>query len=388
MKLNQYYTENIYGDILVKNLSIPSPKIALDLGFGSGSLLHAAKRRWGDLSLIGIDIDSRNLVNANSLKLIQTIELNGFNPLLPDIIKERFGDIDLLVCNPPYYSRELDRDAKTILNSVGMLEHIPTYTKKIPAELVFVAQNLRLLSRTGEIGIIVPAGLISGEKWKPIRKFLFSNYCISNVIQLPTCSFRNTDAQTFILTIKHKTQIRENILLSHVQELTQLNINIQEAAVRADYTYYQETSKLENPTYISFSDFDLYRGNKSHNELIKIANKHLHTTNMPSLCAKRRFPNEPLIGAKNTKKGDILIARVGRRCLGRVVYVEKGNIPISDCIIGIRPKTTQLGKAIWEMLSSFQCRNYLNQVSLGVSAKYITYKTITEYLTNNQNVAS
>lgn len=162
-QLNQYYTKSIYGDKLIQSLNLTRPKVALDIGFGSGNLLHAAKRRWNDLSLVGVDVDNENIANARSKKLIQAVELNGFDPSLPEIIYERFGPIDLLVGNPPYYSRELDTDAKTILKSIGLLDCLSKHIKKVPAELIFLAQNLRILSKVGELGLIVPAGLVSGE---------------------------------------------------------------------------------------------------------------------------------------------------------------------------------------------------------------------------------
>lgn len=378
----------MYGDKLIQSLNLTTPKVALDIGFGSGNLLHAAKRRWNDLSLVGIDIDNKNIAHAQSQKLIEAIKFNGFDPSLPDIINQRFGDIDLLIGNPPYYSRELDSNAKTILNSIGLLDCISKHIKKIPAELIFLAQNLRLLSKTGELGIIVPAGLISGEKWILVREFLFSNYHVSNVIQLPTNSFKRTDAQTFILIIKQKSDSYENTSLSHANESNVLNIKLKDAIVRADYDYYTEASKVITSKCINLTDFDIYRGNKSHNYLARTSDIHLHTTNMPDNFAKRSFANAPLKEAKNTELGDILIARVGRRCLGRIVYVEGGCIPISDCIIGIRPKTKNIGKAIFKKLSSSDCRNYLHHVSLGVGAKYITYKTIIDYLANNDYVST
>jgi len=385
MYLNQYYTEHTYSDVLVHNLSIDLPKIALDLGFGKGNLLHAAKRRWKSLNLVGVDIDERNVNDAQSQKLIHALPFDGLNPDLPNIINDRFGDIDLLVSNPPYFSSDFDKNSKQILNSIGLLDCVSKNLKKVPAELIFLAQNLRLLSQNGELGIIVPAGLISGQRWHPVREFLFSNYVISNVIQLPTNSFKQTDAQTFILTIKHKVDAYESTSLSHINKLKILNVALIDAMDRADYNYYNELSSLSNEGKLSISDFDLYRGNKSHIELSKITNKYLHSTSMPELFTRKVLTGPPMNGAKNTQPGDILITRVGRRCLGRTLYVDKGTIPISDCIIAVRPKTSQIGEKIWEKLSSPECRKYLVNASLGVSAKYITYKTITDYLTDHQN---
>jgi len=388
MQLNQYYTEDMYGDILVSNLSLPSPKIALDLGFGTGNLLHAAKRRWNNLSLIGVDIDKDHITHAKAHTAIAAIEHNGFDPSLPDRILDRFGEIDLLLGNPPFFSSSLDQKSKMILQASGMLDCISKQTKKIPAELIFIAQNLRLLSKEGELGLIVPAGIISGERWKPIREFLFSNYTISNVIQLPTDSFKNTDAQTFILTIKHKLEKINGITLSHINNTESLKIKPEEAFIRADYDYYQKTLDMGTALNITLNDFQLYRGNKSHNILDNIAKKHLHTTTMPKLPIKQSFNNTSLDGAKNTLSGDILISRVGRRCLGRAIYVERGSVPISDCIIGIRPRTKNAGNLIWKKLSSPSCKDYFSRVSLGVGAKYITYKTITDYLTSNDHAAT
>ncbi len=381
--LNQYYTESTHCDTLVRSLTIPSPRIALDLGFGKGNLLNAAKRRWDKLNLVGIDIDQRNVINAKSKNSIEALILNGFDPSLPSIINDRFGEIDLLVSNPPYFSCDLDLHNKQILDAVGILDCLSQKMRKVPAELIFLAQNLRLLSKTGELGIIVPAGLISGQRWQSVREFLFSNYHISNVIQLPTNSFKKTDAQTFILTIKNKTNDIIKIPLSHTINLELLNVDPNEAIKRADYNYHKELSNLKNDHKLSTDDFKLYRGNKSHKELHNSGKEYLHTTNMPKTGVKKTLPEKCINAAKNTCSGDILVARVGRRCLGRTLYVERGNIPISDCIIGIRPRTKKIGKEIWKKLSTNEFRQYMAKTSLGVGAKYITYRIISDYLIGN-----
>ncbi|RPA64103.1 hypothetical protein EGC86_02190 [Shewanella frigidimarina] len=382
MQLNQYYTSKIYSDALVKNLTIASPQTALDLGFGAGELLCAAKRRWDNLSLIGIDIDRKNILYAESNKLIKALELSGFDPSLPNIINDSFGEIDLLISNPPYFLCDLDSNNKKILQAIGLLDCISKNLKKVPAELIFLAQNLRLLTKTGEIGIIVPAGLVSGQKWLPVRQFLFEKYNITNIIQLPESSFKKTDAQTFIITLKNKTKSCKSIPLSYIDRDDAIDVDISNAIVRSDYRFYKEINSLEYTDKISSEDFEMYRGNKSHNELVKIGNTHIHTTDMPHQPTLLDIGTTPVDNVKNAKSNDILIARVGRRCLGRTLFIHSGSIPISDCIIGITPKNKIVGDKIWKKLSSVQCKKYLTNAALGVGAKYITYKTIKDYLTN------
>ncbi len=378
MKLNQFYTEKNYSEVLVQNLSIRSPEAALDLGFGTGNLLSAARNRWRKLNLIGIDIDARNVKHAHPT--IKAFEHNGFDPNLPDLIIEKFGSIDLLISNPPYFSKELNINSKKILKHSGLLECITSSTKRVPAELIFLAQNLRLLSQKGELGIILPAGLISGQRWKPIREYLFSKYHISNVIQLPVNSFKKTDAQTFILIIKNRNKEQKNIPLSHINECSRINATIHDAVNRADYNFHAKEVTLDSKKLLQEGDFELLRGNRSHNILCNSAVKHLHTTDMPKKPQYITLVESAKSGLKNVKPGDILIARVGRRCVGRLLKVKAGSLPISDCIIAIRPKTKRMGQKIWKKLNSNDFNQYLESSLLGVSAKYITYNTIKDYL--------
>lgn len=74
----QYYTNELYSSILVNNLIHTNPKSALDLGLGNGSLLTAAKNRWKDISLYGVDIDENNVNLAISGKSIKAILHDGF----------------------------------------------------------------------------------------------------------------------------------------------------------------------------------------------------------------------------------------------------------------------------------------------------------------------
>ncbi|PPD00225.1 MAG: hypothetical protein CTY35_02950 [Methylotenera sp.] len=382
MNFNQYYTEKAYGDELVKKLTLTAPKQALDIGFGSGNLLRAAKRRWNDIDLIGIDIDYKNIEKAEKYREINAIELNGFDPSLPDTIVNRFGKIDLLLSNPPYFSHQFDSTTKSILQSVGLLDCLSSKLKTIPAELVFLAQNLRLLSENGELGIILPAGLISGERWKNVRRYLFSNYHVSNVIQLPINCFKKTDAQTFILTIKKKVSYdSSSVNLSHASVNQSLLINLKEAEQRADFNYYFNKDQLKSTSQFDELDYQVFRGNKSFHDLKSISDEYLHTTSLAKIPNSINLRTMPIVGCKNTQSGDIVLARVGRRCLGRVHYINIGSLPISDCIICIRPKNKKIGNTIFKALSSINFQTYVEKVALGVGAKYITHQTIAQFLT-------
>ncbi|GAB3023525.1 N-6 DNA methylase [Bowmanella dokdonensis] len=380
MNLNQYYTQQRYSDLLVGRLLSESPQIAVDLGFGDGELLFAARRRWHEINLVGVDIDPKNVLKANQAKIISAIEFDGFNPSLPEIIQERFGNINLLISNPPYFPKDNDKSTREIIKKAGMSQCIPATCKKIPAELIFLAQNIAMLSKSGEIGIILPAGVISGERWKGVREFLFSELKVNNLIQLPSDSFINTDAQTFILTLSKEKSRRDFITLSHATHSSTLNVKINDAINRADFLYYSSFLNNVCEQNLNEESFSILRGSLSHTFLRKHVAEYLHTTDLPSKPSSLNLTNSPISNANNAIKGDILLARVGRRCLGKVAIVESGSIPVSDCVIIVRAKSDEERNQIWRILSAPKSRMTLYNRSLGVGAKYITHSIVKEYL--------
>jgi len=383
MQLNQYYTDNIYSDFLVESINDISPNHAIDLGFGAGSLLHAAKKRWGNVKLIGVDIDERNVESANKGTSIQAFKYDGFKADLPLVIKDSYGEVDLLISNPPYFMRDLDSEARSILKEARLLGCISHRTKKIPAEVIFLAQNLRLLHPEGELGIILPSGIINGERWKTLRAFLFTEFNVTSIIQLPSGSFRRTDAQTFMLVINRKKPLFKNsIHLTHVDYLDGINVSLDEAINRADYSYdHSYSSCHQKKIIISENDFCLIRGNSSHSQLKEISDNYIHTTTMPNYPSRLSLSDFTLEGAKQARKNDILVARVGKRCVGRVSCVGKGSLPVSDCIIIIRPTCDRSAELIWEKMSTVHAKEDLINLSLGVGSSYLTHSIIKDYLT-------
>ena len=75
------------------------------------------------------------------------------------------------------------------------------------------------------------------------------------------------------------------------------------------------------------------------------------------------------------EKGDIVISRVGSRCVGNIAYIEYGRIPITDCVFVLKASNSH---KLWKLIKSFNISARLKASSLGVGAKYITIKTLEE----------
>lgn len=383
MQFNQYYTDSNISDKLINSLEIQYPNQAFDLGFGSGELLKSVKRRWSKIRLAGADIDPKNVNFAKKEALIDSVELDGFLENLPNIILEKYGNIDILISNPPFFQKKISDNFLRILESADLLDCISMKSKTIPSELIFLAQNLRLLSETGEIGIILPAGLVTGERWKVLRSLLFRKYNMKNIIQLPENSFKQTEAQTFMLIFSRSNQLNGGLVtLSHINKTERIVIPICEAIERADYNYYEYRRQSSNLLKVEAKDFDILRGNKSRITLQADQIRHIHSTDFsknPSILTLTDNIHENI---KMCKTGDILLARVGSRCVGRIIFVSGGSLPISDCVIVIRASNKNTRIKIWKKLCSSHFQEFLNSSLLGVGPKYITHNIVKEFLTN------
>lgn len=369
MSLGQYYTTELVSEHLVSHIHLNEADNVLDIGCGQASLLLAAGQRWSNASLIGFDIDPVNTISINTK--LRLHHGDGFDPDLWKRIIDEFGYIDVAVSNPPYISVDLSASIRSILREVGLDSYLSSTITQVPAELVFLAQNLLTTRKGGELGIILPAGIVSGERWAGIREFLTSNFVINKCIQLPTNTFKRTEASTFALCLTNQAPIKDNVELRELLSESPIAISKGQALQRMDYFYYQGVQIFENESRLDRSvEFEMFRGNTTNKQLRSTAMFYIHTSSLSNDYPSLELPAMEIKGGvKYAQKGDILISRVGSRCIGQLAYVSTGCAPISDCVIVLR---SHQSKELWSYLKQIDISVSLKKMALGVGAKYLT----------------
>lgn len=372
MELGQYYTPKTYSTLLISNMHSIKARNVLDIGCGQASLLQAARERWGKAKLIGYDIDPANY-NLKGKNLHIGFG-NGLDPDLSNKILDTFGSIDVSVANPPYTSVEVNRNIISILKLANLYDCVPKNIKKISAEIIFLAQNLLVLKDDGELGAILPASLISGDRWKGLREYLITEKHINKVIQLPPKAFNKTEVTTFALILTNKKTTNQHVnLLSFGKEIT-LGINGESGIKRLDYNYHSSNSHFLSSSLLD--DVTIFRGNRTSKNL-RIENPYfLHTSDLKDVFQKlsfncRIYPK----GIKTAKEGDFVISRVGSRCIGKAAYIIKGTIEISDCIVVLRNLDKKKFMKLFDS-GTFYEKALCN--ALGTGAKYLTFDIIKE----------
>ena len=294
----------------------------------------------------------------------------------------------MAVCNPPYIKSEWQASYSELLEEVDLSSCIPVYSDS-SADILFLAQNVRLLRNGGELGIIVPDGLITASKMSGIREKLIQQHKLSGVIQLPTRIFKRTEAQTYILILKKNVSSDESIPLYKATTEGVIGepifIATEQAKKRLDYDHYLysksasriyteviQTKKISKKQPI----FEVSRGRITKIDAIKQDINFFHTTDFKFIDNPSAFKIQEQFNQKIkdsdqiiAEKGDILLARVGRDIETKMAYVHDGKIVLTDCIYRIRAKDPKNGKKIWKYLSSKKGRLWIKSQYKGVCAQ-------------------
>lgn len=400
-KLGRYYTKLDVGGLLISEMTDIEPIRVLDLGVGSGSLSRAALKKWGNIELLTVDVDNKiknhlkNLIEISPGTKHNHIHADALGNRLPKILSTTEFLIDAAVCNPPFIIPKWRNGYAKIIEEAGFSGNISAISD-VDAALLFLAQNLRLLSPKATLGIIVPDSIVSASKYRLFREELLRKYTLKKVIRLPRHSFVGTDAQAHILIIGKGLDIpREVSMMKFDADLglsKKIAIDIEGAIERLDFDYHSQQKKLnlfsKNTILLGDIAHEVKRGRLSSIEVKSSISPALHTTHMhiDFLGLWRNLSefgrtlechtfNPRIVRAQ---PGDILMARVGRNLESKIFGINAGYPVLSDCVYLIRVPES-IKETVLKQLSSPPGQAWIRSRCYGVSAKHISKADILKF---------
>lgn len=380
-RYKQFFTPEKYSQILVERIDLDTkPKKVIDLTMGEGSLLKEGLKVWNEAKFFGNDIDKEccNKVQ-NIIPNIKCFNKDIFVNSDMNFLIKNIGKVDICLGNPPFHLIEQTKDSIELLQ----LYYLKKYYKfvHIPAEILFILQTFKILKRDGILSVILPDGFFVNNTLKEFRKFLIAKYKILEIIELPNEIFKYTKAKTHILILQKTSPTSNIIKLSHIHSNDVINITIEEAYNRMDYSFYRDNHL--NFTYKKLSDCEdikVFRGKQKF--LLRDVEESwiLHTTSFKN----GNIFNSPLSTTNKIKqysdriafKDDIIIPRVGTNILGKVGVVKSGYFVATDCIFVIRTNNDKDREDILYTLKSEFGRDWIKSISKGVGARHITLQDI------------
>jgi len=376
IELSQYYTQQLFSRLLVNSIDFDLPSVILDIGVGDGSLTKAALDRWVNAKFIAIDIDKKNCENLRTYSdLIIIANEDGLDPSINRKLKIKFGSVDVAICNPPYGLIVNEKLYEPIFKRANLNSCLKL--KRIPSDIVFFANNISMLRQGGQLGIILPDGVLTRKDLKDLRKDIIYNHTLKFIIQLPDNIFKGTEAKTHILILSKGKSNYSHVNLMLADENGQcsnaLRIDKFKLIERMDYSYHLGNSQNKERRGENLRDIGVVinRGSFTHKELKILCIDHLHTTNINNIDFESDSIPVQFQSKVTVSHDDIIMARVGKRCIGKIARIQSGEYLISDCLYRIRVPKPFLSK-VWEFLNSLDGINWMNSVAHGVCSKVIS----------------
>lgn len=400
----RYYTSSIVSQSLIDSIEATKPQLVLELGSGMGSLCTAAATRWQDAKLVTVDMDRKAPKPLSAGNVIRKHQHSHFvhdvlDEALSDKIGLTLGTVDVAVCNPPYIRPRWRSDFGKILEGAGLSGTL-TSLHDAGADLLFLAQNLRLLRQNGKLGLILPDGLVTAEKFGRVRHALLRQHLIEQVVQLPRGVFKGTEAQTYLAVLSKGAGETDQVILRQMGHDGRLSAAIgipqDAAAKRLDYTFHARVKPLKRACdslrQITLREAltDIVRGTVCSSAIASFRRPVFHLGDFDGRLgehAVRVVPKRFALSdhaaslasedARLALPGDILLARVGRSLENGLALVVHGPCVISDCVFALRA-TDEHRERIYRFFDSEPGRHALASTAHGVAARFLSKANLFE----------
>ena len=392
-KHKQYFTPEILSNFMVSLIPDDNINTVIDLSMGECALLESAKKRWNNASYLGSDIDEILLRKIHQKSpYIKTFlgdslgnEINFWEEYYSIISKNGF---DLALANPPF----------DFLNR--KLVNIGSKNLLFPIEIHFLLKYIEIVREGGYICIILPYGFLSLELYNDLRIEILEKVVIHKIIKIFDNCFKKINTDICLLLLQKKEKETKNIQTNITIEYLDNNYNLQghtridiSQSKRFDLEYYhflQEFQILQDSCKYPISILKEFivnskRGRTLANNkdlIVENGTRFLHTTDLKYLYIsnknKRYVKEKSQYFERNyVQIENILIGRVGRKCIGKIAIVteEFKNSVISDCIICLDIKNID-PYYLTIYLATKYGQIQLKGISRGSGSKYITVKDL------------
>jgi SAM-dependent methyltransferase len=383
----QHYTPELEANALMLELfnyvsktnKQPIIDTIFDLGAGQGDLLFTAHQQWPKAKLLAVDVDRNNIRRLRDrFPEAKCTHTNALSYKLPKVTGWHEDSAAIAVANPPYGKNSTDPfdecDARKILRQVGLDLVVPE--KRWSRELVFMAQHLRLLRPAGHFVIIMPYNIASAPCFAALRVTLMQLHGLYKAIELPSKTFISTDARTIALFMVKGAQSDAVEYLDSLENSTFLSTLQVAERLHGQYHARPATNELS----LLEIGAEIRQGQLGKKEAERLGIAVFHTThfkNYPKgvISTSSEDLNTPYEVAR---KGDILVARVGSRCVGKTAIVNKGTVIFSECVHRIRvPKPYQI--QVFKALQSEKGMEWFQSMMHGTCAQVVSIRDLLKF---------
>ena len=357
----------------------------LELGVGTGRLLDACLSINAPLAYVGVEKDLSLLGRCQPASVSNLLHADV---LIPEVLARVLGDevFTRSVGNPPYGCVALPDAALRRIDALCPgLDLVNGWGN---LDLYFVLESLARLRRPGQAGFIVSAAVAADVKLAAFRKNLINVASEVLCYELPIDTFGNkAEVQSYMLVARFGRTKRRCVV--KVGRLAGQDFDVAEersidpdaGAARLDLGYHKFvdlTASLQAKSG-SFTMRELgasiVRGSRTHHQFLDLDVPHFHTSDFPPGGGNVAFDHIGTCSFQLACEGDILVPRVGTRCLDRHALVATGSRPYTEAVYRVRVPSRYVDQiASW--IGSDVGTEWRVAAAKGACAKHLTVSAL------------
>lgn len=374
--LGQVSTPDAIVERLLEDFS-RSSRCVVDLGAGDGRLARAALARapQADAHLFEVDEARVQLLRetAGPRECVWSFDVLR-DPGLLAVPGMRVAP-DAVVSNPPY--QEVNLVEGDLARARAILPFLVDQSGWVRADVVFVAYAWAMCGLGAFLGLILPAPALTLPQYRPLRELFLSQLENLTVSQLPSRCFPGVEVDAFLVTGRRALPARRNPtlrLISRAGDVVAVRqVSYEMGLERLDFAAQEGAARLRlqtGPTDTLHSlGVEIIRGSMTRVAFERAGLPVFHTTDFAAAGAELHFTDTPSTH-RVAAPGDILIPRVGTRCLMREARVASGSGVFSDCVYRLRGSPEVMHR-VWATLASDFGRQWRATHAVGSCAKHL-----------------
>ena len=373
--LGQFFTPVEVASLLAAGLT-KTPGSILELGAGRGALVSAVLARFPDARATFVELDG-SLLRYLRRAYGEHRVLGG--DVLAQLGRMRLEDAyETVVGNPPFGEFAVKAGEQPALRS-----RFPGCDRGgwMRQDLAFLHESWSRIAPGGEMAILLASPIISDPAFADVRRWLLSDAGYASVCELPEKTFEDAEVGTHLLTIRHRGRGRRarSVLLDRYLgnglHQGRIEISVEAAIQRMDYRF-NEIRAIAGKRWSKSPSLEslgahVVRGSRSHGEFEEAGIPHIHTTDFTDDTVRMRLGRYQAEGIQLARTGDILVPRVGSRCLLREAMVVSGTQPITEAVFRLRVKPASRSR-VFDALASKSGRLWRQAHARGSCAKHLT----------------
>lgn len=380
-RLGQVFTPPAIAALLAESIPIKSDRAEhiLDLGAGRGALANAMLEKYRDATatLVEVDVGHVKALKRDSHSRTTVIQADVLGnlwecPRTPGVI----------VSNPPYGALQASMDVRNKIENSGL--PIPFSGIWVRGDAAFAARAWGIATIGTKLGLIVASPMVRDSSYRPVREHFVHKLRGLCVTRLDEQTFRDAEVSAFLITGQKAVRRNRNVLLRKVSAegslLDEIEIAREDAVLSLDIDFHVALrrlglkGKLISDTLGSVGTV-ITRGSRSQNDFEKLGLDAFHTCDFPDVGGPIILSGKAHDPFHIAKPGDILIPRVGSRCLVKQARVENGYGLFTDCVYRLVVSGCARTK-VWKTLNSAFGAEWRLIHAGGSCAKHLPIQTL------------